>query len=77
MRMCYFWAQNGLFVLNEMFLVQAVIITFIYLLAYFIVKNFKKFLQHIQSYENGQFAPNIFFCKIINILIYLLALFIV
>ena len=60
------------------------IITFIYLLALFIVQNLKKFLQRIQSYEhapfwaqNGLFAANKFFWKIINIiLIYLLASFI-
>ena len=57
------------------FLVQTIIITFIYLLALFIVQNLKKFLQQIQSYED---APFLLFLKIINIiLIYLLAPFIV
>ena len=54
------------FAMNKIFLVQAIIITFIYLLAFFIVQNFKKFLQQIQIYDapfwaqNGPFAP----CKI-------------
>ena len=66
--MCHFRAQNGLFVMNKIFLVQTIIITFIYLLALFIVQNFKKFLQWIQSYEDAPFlgpkwsiCPN-FFC---------------
>ena len=42
MRMCHFRAQNGPFVLNKIFLVQTIIITFIYLLALFIVQNLKK-----------------------------------
>ena len=86
MRMCHFQAQNGPFVLNKFFLVQTIIITFIYLLALFIVQNLKKFLQQIQSYEDAPFLgpkwsicpKQIFFWKIINIiLIYLLAPFIV
>ena len=86
MRMCHFRAQNGPFVMNKIFLVQTIIITFIYLLALFIVQNLKKFLQRIQSYEDVPFLgpkwstppPQIFFWKIINIiLIYLLALFFV
>ena len=55
MRMCHFRAQNGPFVLNKFFLVQTIIITFIYLLALFIVQNLKKFLQRIQSYEDVPF----------------------
>ena len=55
MRMCHFRAQNGPFVLNNFFLVQTIIITFIYLLALFIVQNLKKFLQRIQSYEDVPF----------------------
>ena len=55
MRMCHFRAQNGPFVLNKFFLVQTIIITFIYLLALFIVQNLKKFFQRIQSYEDVQF----------------------
>ena len=35
MRMCYFWAQNVLLVLKKNFMVQTIIITFIYLLALF------------------------------------------
>ena len=42
-----FLAQNGPFVLNNIFLVQTIIIIFIYLLALFIVQNLKKFLQRI------------------------------
>ena len=84
--MCHFQAQSGLFVLNKIFLVQIIIVTFIYLLALFIVQNLKKFLQRIQSYEDVPFlGPNWSICpkqnflgKIINIiLIYLLAHFIV
>ena len=55
MRMCHFRAQNGPFVLNKIFLVQTIIITFIYLLALFIVQNLKKFFLWIQSYEDVQF----------------------
>ena len=84
MRMCHFRAQNGPFVLNKIFLVQTIIITFIYLLALFIVQNLKKFLQWIQSYEDVPIlGPKWSIClkkifwKIINtILIYLLAPFI-
>ena len=53
--MCHFQAQNGPFVVNKTFLVQTIITTFIYLLALFIVHNFKQFLQRIQSYEDGPF----------------------
>ena len=73
---------------EQIFLVQTIIITFIYLLALFIVQNLKKILQWIQTYEDVPFldpkwsiCPNLFiylfFLKIINItLIYLLASFI-
>ena len=44
MRMSQFWAQNGPFVMNNFFLVQTIIMTFIYLLAIFIMENLKKFL---------------------------------
>ena len=75
--MCHFQDQNGPFVIKDFFLVQTIIITFIYLLAFFMVQNLKKFLQQIQSYEDVKFSGrkwSIFFCKIINtILIYLLA----
>ena len=40
---------------EQFFLVQTIIITFIYLLALFIVQNLKKFLQQIQSYEDVPF----------------------
>ena len=70
---------------EQFFLVQT-IITFLYILALFIVQNLKKFLQQIQSYEDAPFLgpkwsicpKQIFFWKIISIiLIYLLAPFIV
>ena len=53
MRVCHFWAENDPFVMNNFFLVQTIIITFIYLLALFIVQNLKRFLQQIQSYEDA------------------------
>ena len=40
---------------EQTFLVQTIIITFIYLLALFTVQNFKIFLQEIQSYEEVPF----------------------
>ena len=55
MRMCHFRVQIGTFVLNKLFLVQTIIITFIYLLAVFIVQIFSKFLQWVQSYEDAPF----------------------
>ena len=57
--MCLFQAQNGPLVLKKKnYLVQTIIITLIWLLPVFIVQNFKKFLQWIQSYEDAQFwAP--------------------
>ena len=82
--MCHFWAQHGPFVLNKIFLLQTIIITFINLLALFIVQNFKKILQRIQNYEDMPFwgpkwsiCPKQFLLGIINIiLIYLLGPFI-
>ena len=70
--------------MKKIFLVQTIIITFIYVLALFIVQNLKKFSQRIQSYEDVPFLgprwsiyPQFIFWKIINIiLIYLLAPFI-
>ena len=47
MRMRHSQPQNGSFILNKIFLVQTIIITFIYLLVLFIVQNLKKFLQRI------------------------------
>ena len=41
--------------MNKIFWVQTIIITFIYLLALFIVQNLKKFLKWIQSYEDAPF----------------------
>ena len=55
MRMCHFWAQNSPLVMNNIFLLQTIIITFIYLLALFIVQNLKKFLMQIQSYDDVPF----------------------
>ena len=68
------------------FLVQTIIIAFIYLLALFDRAEFIKFLQRIKSYEDAPFLgpkwsmcpKQLFFKKIINImLIYILAPFIV
>ena len=55
MRMCHFRVQNTPICPEQNFLVQTIIITFIYLLALFIVQNLKKFFQRIQSYEDVQF----------------------
>ena len=71
--MHHFRAQNGQFVLNKKFLVQANVITFIYLLVLFIVQNLKKFLQWTQNYDCAPFfgikwsipLKQIFFSKII------------
>ena len=71
-----FGPKNGKFFLNKIFLVQTIIIIFIYLLALFIVQNFKKILQRIQSYGDVPFlGPKWFICpkqtffrKIINII---------
>ena len=87
MRMCHFGILNDPFLLNKMFLVQTTIITFIYLLAFFIVQNLKKFLQSTQNYEDSPFFVRkwsicpiqffFFFLEIIKIIfIYLLAPFI-
>ena len=40
--MWHFWAQNGPFNLTKKFLVQTIIITFIYLVDLFTVQIFKK-----------------------------------
>ena len=55
MRVCHFQFQNGPLVLNKIFLVQTIIITYIYLLAIFTVQNLKKNLQQIQSCEAVSF----------------------
>ena len=82
----HFRDQYVPFVLNKKLLVQTIVITFIYLLALFIVQNLKKFLQQIQHYDDAWFLgpkwsicpKQIFFLKIITIIpIYLLASFIV
>ena len=76
MKMCHFRAQNNPFVLDKFFLVQAIIITFIYLLAFFTVQHFKKFLQWIQSYgcatvglKNPIYMPKIKSKSDINLLV--------
>ena len=53
--MCNFWAQNSPFVLNKIFLVQTIVITFIYLLALFIVQNLKKYSYRKCSYDDSLF----------------------
>ena len=65
-----FRVQNDPFILNKTVLVQTIIITFISLLALFIVQNFKNILQWIQNYEmshlwaqNGPLTQMIFFQK--------------
>ena len=86
-RMHHFWAQNGPFARKNTIIWKIINITFIYLLALFIVQNFfKKFLLRILSYEDASFlGPKWFispkekldFKTIINIIfIYLLAPFI-
>ena len=55
MWMCHFRAQNGPFAFNNFFLVQTIVVSLIYLLVLFIVQNFKKFLQQIQSYDDASF----------------------
>ena len=62
----------GQFVLNKLFLVQTIIITFIFLLVLLIVQNFKNFLLRIQSYEDVPFlgpkwsiCHNFFFWKLL------------
>ena len=49
MRMCYFWAQNGPFVLNKFFLVQLLLSSFYW--PFSLCKIKKKLLKQIQSYE--------------------------
>ena len=77
----HFRDQNGSFVLNKHFLVQTILITFVYLLALFTVQNLKKFLQRMQNYGDAPFlGPKWSICpKNLPhniILIYLLAPFI-
>ena len=74
-RMCHFQAQNSPFVLEQIFLVQTIIITFIYLFK-ILTANPVMRMRHFFA-QNGTFTP-IFFWKIINIIfIWLLAPFIV
>ena len=58
---------------EQIFLVQTIIITFICLLALFIMQNLKKFLLRIQSYEDVSFlgpkwsiCPNFFSGKLLK-----------
>ena len=82
--MCHFRDQNGLFVTNKIFLVQTIIITFIYLLTLFTVQNLKKILTaDPELWRCAIFWPEMvrlpqnYFWKIINIiLVYLLVPFI-
>ena len=86
MRLYHFRAQNGPIVMNKIFLVQTIIITFIYLLDLFTVQNLKKILTaNPELWGCGIFGPKIvhlsqtifFLKKIINIFfIYILAPFI-
>ena len=55
----HFWAQNGLFAPSKNFLGKIIYIIFIYLLAPFIVKTFKKFLQRIESSKDEPFSDPI------------------
>ena len=84
--MCHFRVQNDPFVLNEIFLVQTIIITFIYLLAFFIAQNFKFFFTaDPELWGCANFGPKMvhlplrpqFFFENYITLIYLLAPFIV
>ena len=48
-------SQNGLFAQKKNFWGKIINIIFFYLLATFIVQNFKRFLRQIQSYEDAPF----------------------
>ena len=68
MRICHFQAQNGPLIINKLFLVQTIIITFIYLLALLSVQNLKKsysisrvMRMHNFWTQKDPFAPNNFF----------------
>ena len=80
--MCHFQAQKSPFILNKIFLVQTIIITFIYLLVLFIVQNLKNSYNGSRVMRIAIFGakmvhlPQFFFGKKINIIfIYLLAPF--
>ena len=60
----HFWAQNSPFVQNKNFLVQTIVITFIYVLVLSTGQNLKKFLQRIQNYDDG---PKIFGPKMVHL----------
>ena len=65
MKSLHFQAQNGPFALNVTFFRKTINIIIMYLLAFFIMQNFKKILEWIQSDDdvpflgqNGPFAHN-------------------
>ena len=59
-----FGTKMAPFVLNKNFLVQTIVITFIYLLALFIVENLKKLLKRIQNYGDAPFlGPKLSICS--------------
>ena len=59
--MCHFQAQNDPFIMNNFFLVQSSISSTYW--PFSLCKIFKKFLQQIQSYEDGSFlGPKWFIC---------------
>ena len=73
MRMYHFRAQNGPFVLNKNFFDTNHYYYFHLPIGPFIVQNFKKFLQSIQSYEDVSFfdpkwsiCPKKFFGKLLK-----------
>ena len=57
MRMRHFWAQNGPFAPNKFFW-KIIKITLIYLLAPFIVQNFKKILPANPELQGWPISPN-------------------
>ena len=65
MRMCHFWAQNGPFVMNKSFWYKPLLLLSSTYWPFFIVQNFKKLLQQIQSYEDALFlGPKFSICPI-------------
>ena len=82
MRTCHFQAQNTPIYTEQNFLVQTIIITFIYLLVIFIAQNLKQILTADPELWGcpkwSIFPKQFYFWKIVNItLIYLLPSFIV
>ena len=69
-RMCHFWAQNYPFAPNKKVLLKIINITFIYLLAPFIVKNLKcgprvKMMCHFWT-QSWSICKTIFFQRTVN-----------